>query len=170
MEMDIREDGDRELAALRKVQEALSALDEGAARRVIQWASDRYHAGLTASFPAHARSDATMPAIPQDVADLYHSAAPRTEYEKALVAAYWLHRVRGQSDLDAQQVNGELKQLGFGVRNITVAFADLMRRKPQLAIQTGKAGTSKQARKRYRLTAEGLRVVESMVKERRSES
>src|ERR1700730_11082121 len=144
MEIDLRPDEDRELAALRTVQQALSGLDEGAARRIVQWVSDRYRTGLVDSTRGGnvKRSDQPMP--PQDVATLYHAAAPSTEYQKALVAAYWFHSVRGQADVDAQQVNAELKQLGFGIRNITVAFGDLMRRRPQLAIQTGKGGPSKQ--------------------------
>jgi DNA-binding PadR family transcriptional regulator len=40
-----------------------------------------------------------------------------------------------------------------------------MARKPALVIQTRKGGSSKQARKRYRLTGEGIRAVEKMIAE-----
>ena len=168
MKIDQRPDEDRELAALRTVQQALSGLDEGAARRIVQWASDRYRPGLAESTREGNAARSDQPTPPQDIATLYHSAAPSTEYEKALVTAYWFHAVRGQADVDAQQVNAELKQLGFGIRNITVAFGDLMRRRPQLAIQTGKGGPSKQARKRYRLTGDGMRLVEAMLAQGRT--
>jgi hypothetical protein len=169
MEVELRPGEDRELAALRTIQRALSGLDEGAARRITQWLSDRYGTGLVDSVRGSNARQSGQAAPPQDIADLYHSASPSTEYEKALVGAYWFHRVRGQTDVDAQQVNAELKQLGFGIRNITVAFGDLMRRRPQLAIQTGKGGPTKQARKRYRLTGDGLRVVEAMLAKARNE-
>src|SRR2546426_9529404 len=122
MEINLRPDEDRELAALRTVQQALSGLDEGAARRIVQWATDRYRTDSGPGGNPKQRDQAT----PEDVATLYHSAAPSTEYQKALVVAYWFHIARGQADVDSQQVNAELKQLGFGIRNITVAFGDLM--------------------------------------------
>jgi hypothetical protein len=84
--------------------------------------------------------------------------------EKVLVTGFWFQEILGQTDLDAQQINGELKQLGHGILNITMAFGELMNRKPQLAIQTRKSGSSKQARKRYRLTREGLNRVKAMVR------
>jgi len=42
-------------------------------------------------------------------------------------------------------------------------LTQLIVRKPALVIQTHKSGSTKQARKRYRLTNEGLRAVERML-------
>jgi len=56
-----------------------------------------------------------------------------------------------------------LRHLGYAAGNITSALAQLIGGKPQLAIQTHKSGSSKQARKRYRLTNEGLRAVERLL-------
>jgi hypothetical protein len=99
-----------------------------------------------------------------DLASLYHAANPTTLGQKVLVAGFWFQEVLGQSDLDAQQINTELKQLGHGILNITMAFGELLNRKPQLAIQTRKSGSSKQARKKYRLTREGLNRVRAMLR------
>jgi DNA-binding PadR family transcriptional regulator len=66
-------------------------------------------------------------------------------------------------ELEGFTLNKELKNLGHGVSNITSALDTLMSRKPALVIQTKKSGTSKQARKKYKLTLEGLRAVERMV-------
>ena len=60
-------------------------------------------------------------------------------------------------------MNKKLKDLGYRVSNITTAFNGLINRRPQLVIQTKKSGTSKQARKLYRLTTEGQRAVERML-------
>jgi hypothetical protein len=80
-----------------------------------------------------------------------------------LVAGYWFGIIQKQTDFGAQDVNGELKHMGHGVHNITEAFNGLMNRSPQLVRQTKKAGTSKQARKRYALTDAGRKVVERML-------
>jgi DNA-binding PadR family transcriptional regulator len=67
------------------------------------------------------------------------------------------------TDVEAQRVNTELKQLGHGVSNITRAFDALKSQKPALIMQTRKEGTSKQARKKYKVTTEGKKAVERML-------
>ena len=53
--------------------------------------------------------------------------------------------------------------MGHRVTNITVAINSLMNRKPQLMIQTRKEGTSQQAHKKYKVSAEGLNAVKKMI-------
>lgn len=93
---------------------------------------------------------------------MFFAANPTGRGEQALVAAYWLQKVEDMADLTGYEVNKLLKELGYPVSNITDAFDQLMSQKPKLAMQTKKTGTSRQARKRYRLTREGERRVESM--------
>ena len=99
----------------------------------------------------------------RDLAELFSMASPSTEADKALVAAYWFQVHEGETDLDAFRVNTALRNLGHGVSNITRAFDSLISQRPQLAIQTRKSGSSRQGRKKYRLTAEGIRAVEQLV-------
>jgi hypothetical protein len=54
--------------------------------------------------------------------------------------------------------------MGHRVPNITIAMDELQRQKPQLAVQLRKAGTTKQARKTYKITTEGIKYVEAMLK------
>ena len=73
-----------------------------------------------------------------------------------------------ESDLalfDDAQILPELKNLGHGVGNVTRAFSALITQRPQPVVQTRKSGSSKQARKRYKLTTVGINRVEEMVKE-----
>ncbi len=99
----------------------------------------------------------------ETLADLFHVTDPASEADRALVTGYWL-QVRGtEPDFDAQTVNTALKDLGHRVSNITQAFNYLIDRRPQLVIQTKKSGTSKQARKRYKLTSAGLAAVQQMI-------
>ena len=92
--------------------------------------------------------------------DLFNAVGPKTEPEKALVVGYWVQVVEGQADFGSQQINGMLKDMGHGVSNITDVLSSLMNRRPSLVMQTKKVGTSRQARKRYRLTVAGVQEVE----------
>jgi hypothetical protein len=79
------------------------------------------------------------------------------------VVCYWLQEINESKGIDARVVNDELKHLGHGIGNITRAFDRLKRSRPQLVIQTKKAGTTKQARKTYKMTVEGKSAVEQLL-------
>jgi hypothetical protein len=98
----------------------------------------------------------------------FNDAQPRTSPEKALVVAAWLQAVQGSSDFDSGSVNRELKNLGHQSTNITRDFDDLIARKPKMVVQTRKSGSTKQARKLYRVTHEGLVEVARMRGERQA--
>lgn len=165
-----------ELEAMTDITAAIKKLadDTEAKRRVLQWAISAFLAdGTTAPsalrLPATANSNAPAAATTNSaasfstVADLYSAASPSGDAERALVVGFWFQSVGGENDVDGFQVNRELKHLGHGVANITQAFNGLIARRPQLAIQTRKSGNSQQARKRYKLTMEGIRAVEKML-------
>jgi hypothetical protein len=96
-------------------------------------------------------------------ADLFNAAQPTSNANKALVAGYWLQVYQSQDDFDAQSANKELKNLGEGIGNITIAASSLKSQKPALVIQLKKSGKSQQARKTYKVTVAGIRAVESMI-------
>lgn len=159
-----------EIEAMARVSEVLAGLDESGRSRVLRWAVDHYQipvglgAALGAPRSSVAPSDsANSPSLSIDLAELFLAAAPKTDGDKALVVGYWLQFVGGAPDLDSQAVNAELKHLGYGVKNITMALSSLGKKKPQLVIQTRKSGTTQQARKKYKVTAAGKAAVERMV-------
>ena len=98
-----------------------------------------------------------------DLGELFAAASPQSEADKVLVVGYWLQFIEGSNDLSGFDVNKELKNLGHGVGNVTVSFERLKARKPAPVIQLKKSGTSKQARKTYKLTAVGKQAVEAMI-------
>lgn len=104
------------------------------------------HVGRFASFP-----------------ELFDAARPRLEKEKALVAAYWLQICQTTDALNAQAINSELKHLGHGLSNVTEALSSLIAEKPALILQIRKSGSSKQARKLYKLSEAGRRRVLEMI-------
>jgi hypothetical protein len=153
---------ERELRAMEAISRTVSELEREEAGRVLRWAMEVYGVAPRQKHPAPANG-ADGPQDYGDVAELYQSVVAPTQADKVLVVSYWFQQINHQSDLDAQQVNRELKQLGHGVSNITSVFEELISRKPQLAIQTRKSGNTRQARKKYRLTREGINRVRGML-------
>jgi hypothetical protein len=96
-------------------------------------------------------------------AELFDAADPKTDKDRALAAAYWAQICQSQTTFPAQTLNASLKDLGHGLSNITVALDGLKDEKPALILQLKKSGTSKQARKTYKLTVEGAKRVRQML-------
>lgn len=156
-----------ELDAMAKIAALLEPLEPAARSRVLGWVV----AALNVGDVPKARSS---PSANQERADdsdqrfatfaeLFHAAGPNSEKEKALVAAYWIQHSSGVDQFASQQVNSELKHIGYGVTNITDALSQLMSDKPNLVIQLTKSGSTKQARKTYKITDAGLRRVAEML-------
>jgi hypothetical protein len=80
-----------------------------------------------------------------------------------LVAGYWVQVCGGADSFDGFSVNRELKNLGHGLINVTVAIEGLRKQQPARALQLAKAGKSQQARKTYKLTVVGIKAVEEMI-------
>ena len=158
---------DPEIKAMGEVASALAPLEPEAVRRVLRWAIERYQ-----SRPGSPRPDVPeatgAPAAPRtflSFPDLFDAANPASGLDKVLAAAYWFQVVQGQEDLDAILLHKELRHLGHPSSNITRDLDSLSNRTPRYVLQVRKAGSTKQARKRYRLTREGIRAVEQMLHE-----
>lgn len=170
---------ENELRSMGDIAKALDPLsrDTGAVDRVLTWVNQRYGRILPGRSTSARREQTELNGDQQSaapgktesvsqyssLADLFAAADPSTEADKALVVAYWLQALQNNADWTGFMVNSELKHLGHGIGNITTAVESLISQKPQLAIQTRKSGKSKQARKLYRLTAEGLKQVRQML-------
>ncbi len=164
-----------EITAMTEVAKALQPLEAESIERVLRWAADSFGIiGLSLTrknkddVDAELEDDNTSEAEESqdfaDVADLYYATSPKSDPDKALVVAYWFQKMNGALDFDSATLNKELKHMGHGISNITSALSSLMTRKPQLVIQTRKSGSSQQARKRYKVTSEGIKTVERMLK------
>ena len=165
-----------ELEAMKKVAEALEGLESEARSRVLTWAAGHYAVGQvkqrSEGFLGRDRSSdlgKNEDQFFETIGDLFAAAQPGSDAEKALVAGYWLQVVQGSSGFGTQEINRELKHLGYGIGNITRAFEILKKTRPQQGIQLRKAGATKQARKTVKLTDAGIRVVETMARNRGSE-
>jgi len=165
---------DEELNAIQAVLAALSTLESDAARqRVLKYFVDRM--GLPAG-SAHAPSRNPAPGVSSSstnspfatFAELFEAAAPESNADRALVAAYWVQYCEGAESFDAQRVNTELKHLGYGIANITSALDALKSQRPALVLQLRKSGTSQQSRKLYKVTGEGEKRVAELISRSRA--
>ncbi len=162
---------DLELEAMSAIANALKSLDQDATRRVLDWATKRYvqKAMISdAAFPSTISAAAVLPspAAPatfEAFHAMFDAANPKSATERALVAGYWFQVVLGNPDFDSQALNRELKHLGHVSTNITRDLDQLMARTPRFVIQTRKLGSTRQARKQYALTNEGIKVVNAML-------
>lgn len=163
-----------ELDAMAKMAALVEPLDPQARARAVLWLIQSLGIELPRNQFAQSKPG-TLPGTPtnsvatsfETLADLFHTASPKTDREKALVAAYWIQSSQGVTQFGSQEVNSELKHLGFGVSNITDALTQLMSDKPSLVIQLKKSGNSKQARKTYKVTDSGNRKVEEMLSQQK---
>ena len=166
-------DKDPELQAMGSISNALENLDEDERARVMQWVCSRFDiAPLQGQGNKPTGNGPPDDPDPEDngandefssFADLYDKANPSTDPDRALIGGYWLQVVKGNEDFVSQSVNGELKNLGHGVTNITAALTSLTNAKPRLTMQVRKSGSSQQARKKYKLTQEGIKRVSQLL-------
>ena len=131
----------------------------------LRWAGDKYGVPSGTVVQPIASGGQGRPSagtLASDLPEYFNGAQAGTSAEKALVVGAWFQQVQGITDFDGASVNRELKNLGHPSTNITRDFDDLMARKPKLVVQTRKSGSTKQARKLYRVTHEGLMDVSRM--------
>ena len=175
-------DADAEVQAMAALVEALVPLDDDARDRVLGWAAARFATSPSLKSIISIKGENAGSVNDQNgedqkvqsgkstdfgsLVELFDAASPSTEAEKALVGAYWIQIVDGENgDFESQPVNDALKNLGHGIGNITREFDRLIGAKPALVLQVQKQGSTKQARKRYKLTTAGIRKVTSMAKD-----
>jgi hypothetical protein len=165
--------GDDEIEAMKTIAAALEPLDDAARLRALQWATSRFRAsgaalelrGELSARPYEISPERQANGPYETFADLFEAARPNTEKDKALVAAYWVQVCQESGNFMAQSLNAQLKDLGHGIGNITEALNQLRDERPALVLQLKKGGTSRQARKTYKLTVEGAKRVRLMTQD-----
>jgi hypothetical protein len=161
---------DPEVKAINEVIEAIKGLSDEQRHNVLQYVNTRY-AVKPAAAPSQAAAEDTSQMNRGRYAsmdELFDAANPQTEAERVLVVAYWIQVVEAREDFEAYPVAKHLKNLGHSVSNITRALDSLMAQKPRLIIQVSKSGNAKQARKRYKVTSEGIKRVKTMLDQQRN--
>ncbi|WP_336708856.1 hypothetical protein [Oerskovia sp. USHLN155] len=181
-------DEDPELEAMRMIATALEPLDGQARQRTLAWAYGRFADGMTIASSFQGRgeppvqvdaavgeqvpvSQASAKPLPDEsndgpwdhFAELYDAAGPSTDGERLLVAAYWVQVVQGGDNFSSFALNSVLKDLGHAVGHISERTAQLVKQKPALILQLRKSGSTRQARKTFKLSRAGSDRVRSMI-------
>jgi hypothetical protein len=163
---------DREVTAIARVNAALVGLPPEVQHRVLHWANQKFGVAQAPAPPAPRKPPASEHgeepggAAEQgfpDFASLYDATNPNTNADRALVAGYWLQVVQGNADWTGFDANKELKHMGHGTDDITGALTQLIDSTPRYVLQTHKSGQARQARKKYKVTHEGVRRVKQMI-------
>jgi len=176
------EDAAKEFDAIKAVHDALEPLEEAARTRVLTYINSLLGIDVKVtgshSGTARAAGDADVIEDPEEeaangvakdaptyssFAELYAAANPKSNGEKALIAGYWLQVSQGAENFTSAAANKELNNLGHKVANITDAIDSVKDQKPMLILQLKKSGSSRQARKLYKVSHEGVKRVEVMI-------
>lgn len=168
-----------ELKAMSEIVTALAPLPDEMRQRILRWTNEKYGVQITpvrratGAGAGTALGDSGDDTVEDELAatepefidfgDLFAAADPRSNEDKALVAAYWRQVHENEEKWQASALQKDLRNLGHAIPNITDALTSNIRKRPQRVIQVQKAGSSKQARKTYKVTREGLLYVKAML-------
>jgi hypothetical protein len=154
-----------DLKATEQILRILGSFSKPDQERIVRWVSEKLDLGSrvphssprATSIGAAIEERAAAPSSTHSsVGEFLASARAKTDTERVLAVATYLQEYGGQTELTGAQINSELRHMGHGVSNITDVINTLKDKKPQLMIQTRKEGTTKQARKKYKVTAAGI--------------
>lgn len=154
---------DPEIKAMGDVAKALEELTEDQRRNVLLYINARFKGQAPARGAATPEGDGEQAPKFEAIGDFFDAVNPQTEADRVLAVAYWVQVVEGAADFESFPVNSQLKNLGHPVSNITRALDSMMDQAPRLVMQTGKSGSAKQARKRYKVTREGIKRIQTML-------
>lgn len=174
---------DPELHAMSLVFDALKNLDNGQRRRIIQWVKDRLQTDIEETTTtaqqavAPATTAATLapaaeaPRIPtkKDLAhfetamDLFAESSAKKSTSKVLLMAAYLQERHNYKEISSYDINFRLKRIGHGVTNISSLINGILKRVPHLLVQVDAENLPKQARRKFRVTVEGLNVARSFL-------
>jgi hypothetical protein len=98
------------------------------------------------------------------VLDLFSESNVKKVSSKILLMAAYLQERHNFKEISSYDINFRLKRIGHGVQNISSSINGILKRKPQLMIELKKDGASKQARRKFSVTVEGLKVARGFLK------
>lgn len=85
-----------------------------------------------------------------DFGDLFAVADPRTNEDKALVAAYWRQVHEGQEKWQSTVLQKDLRNLGHAIPNITDALTSNIRKRPSASFSCRSRATHGRRARRTR--------------------
>jgi hypothetical protein len=178
-------DHDPEIIAMNKVLNIFRILDNEKRKRIIHWLKDRF--GLTVDKPPHAltqplnikKQTKSKPIVKEEpekavkplekrgikqydtVLDLFSEARVKKSTDKILLMAAYLQERHNFKEITTYDINFRLKRIKHGVTNISSIINGILKGKPQLLDEIKNKEQTKHARRKFKVTEEGLKVAES---------
>ena len=165
-----REDGGRSTESIDEAIELLDRINDAVARydpSLREKASTVLMERAFGNVPREAGvAGGTPQAAPSssDFSALLEKWRPDTNPKWALLGAYFHTKVKGHETVSGQEINTTLKHYGTTIRNITDALSANIAARPAFILQVSKSGSSRQSRKTYRVTTQGLQYVEARLR------
>ena len=114
--------------------------------------------------------DRTAPIDKQDLkqygsmAALLEESTAAKVIDRILLAAAYLQEKKNQKELTSFEINSQLKKAGHGIPNISIGINRLLEKVPQLMAVTKREGNTKQSRRKFAVTEDGLKKAKSYLK------
>ncbi len=89
----------------------------------------------------------------------------KTNTAKILLAAAYLQENKNYKEFGSYDISVLFKEIGEEVSQPSSSLNNLMNKKPPLLFQTGTQGPGLKARRKFRVTEEGLRIARNYIKE-----
>lgn len=168
---------DPEIKALNDCYAALKGIEPDAVERTLAWLTKKFAVKHTSSVaaapdkpivPAEDTAAAGDSGLAGNGGDILAFPTPgeflaalnlTDDNERALAVAAYLQKKEPDGELSGFVINKELRHAGHGMKNITRAIQVWVDSRPQLMIQLRKSGTTRQAKKNYKVTGEGFKWV-----------
>lgn len=162
-----------ELDVVKDVRDLLLQLPADARERALNYVLSLYKADYGPSQTPVSRPNGMAPLNGQNAEapftetfdEFIERVDPQSNSDTALAAGYWIQVKEQSGSFTANEVNSLLKNLGRNIKHITNTYSVLQRNKPSYVIQIKKKGSSKQARKIYKVTTAGISAVNNMIKQ-----
>lgn len=112
----------------------------------------------------------TKPTGPKTLADyetaleLFSESNVKKATNRVILMAAYLQERHNFKEISSYDINFRLKRIGFGVTNISSLINAILNRVPKLLVQEGAEEHTKQARRKYRMTPEGIALAKSLMK------
>ena len=181
---------DPELDAMSQVFESLKDLDKKGIKRIIHWVKDRFCLtgvrpadeltiqpvqGETVVIRTGTRTEPMVKTVEKTtgkkdlihydtVLDLFSESNVKKVTAKILLMAAYLQERNNFKEISSYDINFRLKRIGHGVPNISSLINGILRKKPPLLVQLDSESTSKQSRRKFTVSEEGLKLARSYIK------
>ncbi len=188
----VRRELDPEISAMNDVLDALTNLDNGQRKRIVDWISARFKLKGAGAFQVAVEGQTAAPetALPvEPMPEVKRTRKPRakrtdekdiTDYEtvldlfsesnvkkvssKILLMGAYLQEKLKFEEISSFDINSRLKRIKHGVTNISSSINGLLKKSPKVFEVIEKPGEEKATRRKFRVTEEGLKQARNFLK------